>query len=80
MNSEISQLSEWMNDELMSNSYKGEWKDFKNISQIFYELEWHKAKLLFAIRDGDKELQKEYLADCCNNFLFLANTLDLFKK
>ncbi len=66
-----------MQEELKDNKHKGSWEDFKNIDKILLELEWHKAKLLFSLKEKDLEKTKEYLADCSNNLMFIANALNI---
>lgn len=65
----IDKFKDQMIKELESNSYKGSIDDFKNFDSIISELEYHKAKLLLAIRLDKKQAVKEYIADTAN-FLF----------
>jgi hypothetical protein len=79
MDKEIVLFSQIMQYELESNSYKGDWREFRNINNILLELEWHKAKLLIALKDNDSSKIKEYIADCANNLLFLSNATNILK-
>lgn len=76
MEDKVRKFAQNMQDELNSNSKKGNWEEFTNINSILLELEYHKAKLLMALRDGDKDKVKEYIADCANELLFLSNATD----
>ncbi len=67
-----------MLNELLANQHKGNWNEFKDINNILLELEWHKAKLLMALREGNPDEIREYIADTSNCLLFLGNALDLY--
>lgn len=54
-----------MDRELKANEHKGDWDSWSRTasqSELISEFEWHKAKLLLAIKDGNKNLVREYLA------------------
>ena len=67
-----------MLNELNKNSHKGSILDFKDFYQIITELEYHKAKLLFAIKNNHKDAIREYLADCGNYLLCIGNLFNVF--
>lgn len=80
MNHKIIRFAEQMQTELYANSHKGNWEEWSNIEEMIAELEWHKAKLLFALKENDKEKCKEYIADCANILLFIGNAGGLYEK
>ncbi len=77
LSDKVASFAALMQEELNNNAHKGNWEEFKNIEKILTELEWHKVKLLFALKEGDNNKIKEYLADCANNLLFIANALNI---
>lgn len=74
----IQLFTELMQKELEDNSHKGPWEEWTNITEMISELEWHKAKLLFALKENDKEKCKEYIADCANILFFIGNAVKLY--
>ena len=74
----IEKFKNSMLKELKSNSYKGNILDFKNFNEIITQLEYHKAKMLIAIRCNDKHAIKEYIADSANFLLCLGNLYNLY--
>lgn len=64
--------------ELNKNSHKGSILDFDNFDSMITELEYHKAKLLLAIRVGNKGAIREYLADSANFLLAIGNLFDVY--
>lgn len=71
----IEKFKNWMIRELEVNEKnKGFITDFINFEKIITELEYHKAKLLIAIRCDNKHAVKEYIADTAN-FLFCLGNL-----
>lgn len=77
---EIEEFASWMDRELRANLHKGDWLEFKDLDMIFKELERHKIKLNKALKDNDIERIREYLADCANNLVFIANATKCFKN
>jgi transcriptional regulator with XRE-family HTH domain len=71
-------FAENMKIELNANKHKGDWKEWNNIEEMISELEWHKAKLLFALRENNKNSVREYLADCGNILMFIGNAGHIF--
>lgn len=64
--------------QLSDNSYKGNILDFKEYEKIITEIEYHKAKALIAIRVGNKQAAKEYIADTVNFLFALGNSGGLY--
>lgn len=60
------------------NTHKGDILDWKNVDEMLSELEWHKAKLLFAMKNNKPEEVKEHLADCGNFLLAIGNAWNLY--
>ena len=67
-----------MQKELDDNKHKGDWREFSNLDELLWEFEYHKGKLLSAIKDDDKPLIKEYIADCANVLMFMGNVGKLY--
>jgi len=78
MINKIINFAEAMQNELDANSHKGDWQEWSDIEAMIAELEWHKAKLLFALKENDKDKCKEYIADCANILLFIGNVGGLY--
>jgi len=62
-----------MQIELNNNLHKGDWSEWRDVKEILYELDYHKAKLIIALKDNNKTLVRELLADCGNFLMFLGN-------
>jgi len=80
MDIRIERFAEQMQIELIHNQDKGsvfDWKDFDN---MIAELEYHKAKMLLAIRGNDKKAVKEYIADTANVLLAIGNLGGLYSE
>jgi hypothetical protein len=77
MRSEVLQFAQLMDNELTANEPKGNWKHFKSRTDILIEFEYHKAKLLFALKFNNEAEIKEYAADCANYLLMLLNSEEL---
>ncbi len=77
MHNKIMKFAENMQHELNENEYKGNWEEFTDTKDIIVELEYHKSKLLIALKENDLDKIKEYIADCSNILLCLANSRDL---
>ena len=65
--------------ELNANSYKGDLDDIKDFNKIITELEYHKAKMMLAVRLKNKQALKEYIADAANMLFILGNMFDLYE-
>lgn len=77
MYSKIVSFAKLMEYELQNNVEKGNWEEFKDISAIWNELNYHDAKLYEAYVSGDRDKIKKCIADCANILLFMANAYDL---
>lgn len=69
-----------MENEMDENAHKGEIEDWKDIDNMIVELEWHKAKLMYAMRSENKdaELVREHIADCANILFAMGNSWGLY--
>lgn len=79
-NTKLIRFVKQMQIELEHNQHKGsifEWKDFDT---MIAELEYHKSKMLLAIRSNNKGAVKEYLADCANILLAIGNLGGLYDE
>lgn len=72
-------LAKDMTFELKANEHKGDWSDWRDVTAMLSELEWHKAKLMHALRDNDKDRVREYIADCANILMFIGNAGYLYE-
>lgn len=77
ISNEVSIIAAMMQQELDNNAHKGDWKEFTNLNAIQKELVYHLQKLWIELQEGNKEKAREYLADCCNCLLFVANSQNL---
>lgn len=66
--------------ELNNNIHKGVITDFTDFHGIVSEIEYHKAKTLMAIRLGNKQAAKEYIADTANLLFALGNLGGLYDE
>jgi hypothetical protein len=80
MNDKVRRFAEEMEIQLKNNSRKGTIFDFKDFEGIITELEYHKAKMMIAIRMGNLKASKEYIADSANFLLALGNLLELYEQ
>jgi len=76
---QIKDFAEQMQKELDDNSHKEDWRKWNDLNEMLWELEYHKGKLLIAIKDNDKKLVKEYIADCANILMFIGNAGELYR-
>ena len=75
LESKIERFKESMLTELKKNDpQKGSILDFTHFESIVTELEYHKAKMLMAMRMDNKQAVKEYIADTAN-FLFAVGNI-----
>lgn len=80
MTPQVEEFAKQMEIELHANEHKGDWREWKNVPEMICELDYHKGKLLSAIKEDNKALVKEYLADCANILMFIGNAGNLYKK
>ena len=52
-----------------------QWADFKG---MLVELEYHKAKMVFALKEDNMGALREYLADCGNILMFVGNACGMY--
>jgi len=71
----LSRFSDMMRTELRKNVHKGPILEYTNFHELIADLEYHKAKLLMAIRVRNKGAMREYVADTANILFALANSL-----
>lgn len=80
MNRKIKRFAQQMQIELDNNKHKGEIFNWKGIVEKISELEYHKSKMMLAIRMGDKDSIKEYIADCGNTLMSIGDELGLYEQ
>lgn len=68
-----------MLNELNANSDKGNLEEFKDFNKIIAEMEYHKAKMLLAVRMKNKQALKEYIADTANYLFMLGNLFGIYE-
>ena len=73
---EIRKFANQMQTEIDNNSNKGDWRDWKNVQDMFMDLEYHKFKLLVAMKENSSKLVKEHCADCANILMFISEQYD----
>lgn len=78
MISQVEKFAIQMQKELDANQHKGDWREWTDIPDMFMEFEYHKGKLLKAIKDNDKPRVKEFIADCANILMFIGNAGQLY--
>lgn len=77
----IKRFAEQMQIELINNSYKEPgFYNWKGIYTKVADFEYHKSKMMIAIRTGDKLAVKEYIADCANILLSIGLELGLYEN
>jgi len=74
----VDEFAQTMKDELINNHHKGDWRDWREVNSMRYELDYHIAKLDKAIFEENKETIKEHLADCANFLLMIGNAYKLY--
>ena len=71
-------FQERMLHELSNNSKKGDILEWRGISEKIVDLEYHKAKVLLAIRESNCFALREYIADCANILLSIGDEFGLY--
>lgn len=80
LESKVERFKESMLTEFKKNDpQKGSILDFTNFESIITELEYHKAKLMMAMRVDNKQAVKEYIADTANFLFALGNIGGLYE-
>jgi hypothetical protein len=77
-NNKIERFKNAMLKELKNNDHKGSILEFNNFDEIITQIEYHKAKLMIAIRLGNKQAAKEYIADISNLLFAFGNSDGLY--
>lgn len=76
----INRFTDQMIREMQNNSHKGSILEWNNFDNMICELEYHKAKMMLAIRSNDKPAIKEYIADCANILMAIGNLGGLYDE
>lgn len=72
-------FAERMQIELNHNQLKkGSIFMWKGIEHKVGELDYHKAKLMMALKQGDRAAVKEYIADCANILMAIGDEYGLY--
>lgn len=74
----IDRFKEQMIIELNHNSHKGNISEWVGLSEKIVDLEYHKAKMLLAIKTKNHPAVKEYIADCANILFSIGCELKLY--
>lgn len=81
LNPKVLAFAKQMQVELDANSHKGDWNEWRDVQEILNEFEYHKAKLLMALRKKEPHHEcKELIADCANILMFLGNAGYLYDE
>lgn len=78
INHKINNFAKEMQIELDNNAHKGNIEDWTDIKEILIELEYHKGKLLIALKENNQDKVKEYIADCGNILMAIGNKFDFY--
>lgn len=76
----IENFSHEIKRQIELNSDKGNLLEWNDIGHILYELDYHKAKLLIAIKQNNPYAIKEYIADCASILLALGNCYGIYNE
>lgn len=81
MRKKIERFAEQMEIELSKNMDKtGDISNWKGVGDKLTDLEYHKAKLYFAIKENNNFPIKEYIADCANILFSIGDELELYEE
>lgn len=78
INKKISRFSNQMLVELRNNDAKGSITKWKGIRDKLIDLEYHKAKLLVAIKTKNEFAIREYIADCANILFSIGDEFSIY--
>ncbi len=78
MDKKIERFADQMQIELIKNENKGSVYEWKGLRDKLIDLEYHKAKMLLAIKEKNDYALKEYIADCANILLSIGDELKLY--
>lgn len=59
---------------------KSDWREWKNVKEILVDLEYHKAKMMIALKERNMGAMREYIADCANILMFLGAAFEFYKE
>lgn len=76
----LENFAKQMQIELENNAHKGDISSLTDIATIVLELEYHKAKLLLAVRQNNRKAVKEYIADTANFLYALGDIAQLYDE
>lgn len=76
----VNRFKDQMLIELENNSRKGSVLDWKEFNDKIVDLEYHKSKLLFAIKEDNLFAIREYIADCANILLSIGYGFGLYSE
>lgn len=54
------------------------WHNYTDIKNILIDIEYHKAKLLMALKEDNPGAIAEYIADCANILMFLGAAIGMY--
>lgn len=74
----VDAFAQSMKDELKANKEKGDWREWKDSTEIYDELNYHMHKLYNAMHDNNFKAIKEHAADCGNFLLMIGNAYSLY--
>ena len=66
--------------ELDHNNHKGSILLWEGLAEKVAELEYHKAKLMMALKHRNSDAIREYIADCANILLSIGNGFGIYDK
>lgn len=74
----VKRFADQMLIELTHNQHKGSVLDWDGFDNMIMELEYHKSKMLLAIRAKNHDALKEYIADTANILLAIGNKFGVY--
>lgn len=82
MHPKILNFSKEMQKQININTKLGKttWEEWGNIKEILVDLEYHKAKLMIALKEDNIGALREYIADCGNILMFLGNACGMYHE
>lgn len=79
MDIKIQRFAEQMQIEIDNNSHKtGGIQNWKGLQHKIADFEYHKAKMIIAMRCQDPDAIKEYIADCANILMSIGDEYGLY--
>lgn len=77
---EVENFAKSMQIEIDNNANKGSILDWQGLESKVSDLEYHKAKLMLAIKENNRDAIREFIADCSNILMSIGYEFDLYKK